>query len=154
MRFASVAFALRPENSWVHTTLAEALAASNVPTPFSLVVGGMRGAAHHSDDPASWAMAKIFPQSPFFSPGPVVALDSFIFTSYFRLGEPWCELASRRPERIAVNDEIIEECRKAVGLNPDHAGLRRGFARLLMDTCMENLIWQSGNTRVIYDSNQ
>jgi tetratricopeptide (TPR) repeat protein len=133
VRFATAAVALRPGSAPGHLALAEALAASNEPVPFSLALGGLRGVATYTDDPASWAEAETYPQRPFSSPGPV-ALDSFIFSSYKKLGEPYCELICLAAYKFKLNDEIIEECREAVRLNPMDAATRRGFARVLMHT--------------------
>ena len=113
--------------------LAEALAVSNEPVPFTFGIGGMRGSASYYDYPANWALAESCPQRPFASPGQM-HLDAFVVSFYNKIGEPHCELTSMAPCKLKLNGEIIEECRKAVRLNPNDATLHCWLARVLMHT--------------------
>ena len=133
VRFASAAVAIRPENAWGRMALAEALAESNEPVPFSFEGGGMRGSGSYTDDPASWALAETHPQRNFPTPPPF-PLNAFIIRFYKKIGLPHCDLTSLAPYRLKLNGEIIEQCREAVRLNPNDATLHCWLARVLIHT--------------------
>jgi serine/threonine-protein kinase len=133
VRFASDAVALRPDNAWARAALAEALAVSNDPTPFSTSGenGGSGNLTFH-DSPKVWPQAETIGRRMLPAYGTPMVLDVFFYIYYTKLGIPQFQLFNCDPYIFKINREITQQFKKAVRLQPSDASLHYRLANILV----------------------
>ena len=124
VRFASAAVTLLPGNAWAHVALAEALLASNDPTPltmygansstFSTTIGG---ATYHEESE----------RLPFWHEAFSRDLSTIAF---FRVPDHFY-VCSTATYSLKINDEVVHELTRAIELSPGEAAIHLRLARVL-----------------------